>query len=125
MLSVICIVDTVSCICYFLRVGRTPLFNSSYFKVEKESTGKNYLWKISCVGHLKLDVQTVRVVRENRVGATVKVERPKVNHKDQQVLGVCLAGVLWSDGNSFRESDQIESNRPNQAKRRQMTLSAS
>ena len=67
----------------------------------------------------------MRVVRENRVGATVKVERPKVNHKDQQVLGVCLAGVLWSDGNSFRESDQIESNRPNQAKRRQMTLSAS
>ena len=125
MQSVFWIVDTGSCICYFLRVGRTPLFISSYFKVEKESTGKNYLWKITCVGHLKLDVQTVRVVRENRVGATVKVERPKVNHKDQQVFGVCLAGVLWSDGNSSRGLDQIRSNRPNQAKRRQMTLLAS
>ena len=95
--------------------------------MEKESTGKSYLWKISCVGHLKLDVQTVRVVRENRFGATVRVERPKVNHKDQQVLGVCLAGVLWSDGNSFRELYQIgvRLNRPNQVKRRQMTLSAS
>ena len=112
MQSVFWIVDTGSCICYFLRVGRTPLFISSYFKVEKESTGKNYLWKITCVGHLKLDVQTVRVVRENRVGATVRVERTKVNHKDRQVLGVCLAGVLWSDGNSFRELDQIGSNRP-------------
>jgi len=85
--------------CYLKSNGGSDSRGRVLFqKVEKESTGKNYLWKISCVGHLKLDVQTVRVVRENRVGATVKVERPKVNHKDQQVLGVCLAGVLWSDG---------------------------
>ena len=56
----------------------------------------NTLWKISCSGNFQPSLESVRLVRDQDV-ATVKVERAP-EKEQKQVLGVCLAGVLWSSG---------------------------
>ena len=56
----------------------------------------NTLWKISCSGNFQPSLKSVRLVRDQDV-ATVKVEKAP-EKEEKQVLGVCLAGVLWSSG---------------------------
>ena len=56
----------------------------------------NTLWKISCSGNFQTSLESVRLVRDQDV-ATVKVEKA-LEKEEKQVLGVCLAGVLWSSG---------------------------
>ena len=58
----------------------------------------NTLWKISCSGDVPATVNGVKLFRgENEDEATVGV-RKTLKKRDKQVLGVCLAGVLWSSG---------------------------
>ena len=58
----------------------------------------NTLWKISCSGDVPATVNGVKLFRgENEDEATVGV-RKTLKKRDKQVLGICLAGVLWSSG---------------------------
>ena len=59
----------------------------------------NTLWKISCSGEVPETVDAVKLIRDQDE-AIVRVVNSAKKKKDKQVLGVCLAGVLWSSGGS-------------------------
>ena len=73
--------------------GRSSQGNRSVHQFEIYS---NTLWKISCSGEVRPTVDSVKLIRDEDE-AIVRVENA-AKKKDKKVLGVCLAGVLWSSG---------------------------
>ena len=62
----------------------------------------NTLWKISCSDagseFEPTAVDSVKLIREEEKEVIVRVDNTK---RDKQVVGVCLAGVLWSSGGNL------------------------
>ena len=59
----------------------------------------NTVWKISCSsGEVQPTVDSVKLIRDEDKEVTVRVENTGKKKRDKQVVGVCLAGVLWSSG---------------------------
>ena len=75
------------------EAGRSSQGNASVHQFEIYS---NTLWKISCSGEVRPTVDKVKLIRDEDE-AIVRVEKA-AKKKDKKVLGVCLAGVLWSSG---------------------------
>ena len=75
------------------EAGRSSQGNASVHQFEIYS---NTLWKISCSGEVRPTVDSVKLIRDEDE-AIVRVENA-AKKKDKKVLGVCLAGVLWSSG---------------------------
>ena len=82
--------------------GRSSQGNASVHQFEIYS---NTLWKISCSGEVPETVDAVKLIRDQDEVIVRVVNSAK--KKDKQVLGVCLAGVLWSSGGShLRDKDK-------------------
>ena len=82
--------------------GRSRQGNASVHHYEIYS---NTLWKISCSGEVPETVDAVKLIRDQDEVIVRVVNSAK--KKDKQVLGVCLAGVLWSSGGShLRDKDK-------------------
>jgi len=64
------------------------------------------LWKISCSGEVPETVDAVKLIRDQDE-VIVRVVNTAKKKKGKQVLGVCLAGVLWSSGGSEGANDLI------------------
>ena len=81
------------------KLGQSRSGNASVHQFEIYS---NTLWKISCsAGEVRPTVDSVRLIRDKDTEVIVRVQNTaKKKKKDKQVLGVCLAGVLWSSGGS-------------------------
>ena len=80
------------------RAGGDVLSTQGNVSVHQFEIYANTLWKISCSGDVPATVNGVKLFRgEEKDEATVGV-RKTLKKRDKQVLGVCLAGVLWSSG---------------------------
>ena len=73
--------------------GRSRQGNAS---VRQFKIYSNTLWKISCSGEVPETVDAVKLIRDQDE-VIVRVVN-SAEKKNKQVLGVCLAGVLWSSG---------------------------
>ena len=80
------------------KLGQSKSGNASVHQFEIYS---NTLWKISCsAGEVRPTVDSVRLIRDEDKEVIVRIQNTAKKKRDKEVLGVCLAGVLWSSGGS-------------------------
>ena len=79
------------------KLGQSRSGNASVHQFEIYS---NTLWKISCsAGEVRPTVDSVKLIRDEDKEVIVRIQST-AKKRNKQVLGVCLAGVLWSSGGS-------------------------
>ena len=80
------------------REGRSSPGKASVHRFEIYS---NTIWKISCSGpwqRVLPTVDSVKLIRDAEKEVTVRIGNTAKAKREKQVVGVCLAGVLWSSG---------------------------